>query len=174
MHPIEHRRRRGFTLVEMIAATAIMAALTTASFALVRTANTAWLRHRDDSGKRREAVATMQHIVRRVRQASRVTAITTAVDAAGALTLLMPGSTNAMWSRNSGTNQVMYGTTSANNLLATGITELSFTGLKANGSTATTQVDLIHAIKVTIKYTVTRPSGTSTETITSTAWMRAW
>src|SRR5205085_594377 len=120
--------------------------LTTASFALVRTANNAWLRHRDDTARRREATMAMQHIMRRVRQATRVTAITTSGDVVGGLTLLASGGTSAIWARNSGTNQVLYGTTSASNLLATGITELSFVGLKANGTTATTQADLIHAV----------------------------
>ena len=95
MNRTNRQRRRGFTLVEVIAATAIMAMLTTASFALVRTANNAWLRHRDDSGQRREAIAALQHIVRRVRQATRVTAISAGRDTSGALTLLMPGGTTA-------------------------------------------------------------------------------
>jgi prepilin-type N-terminal cleavage/methylation domain-containing protein len=169
-----NRQRRAFTLVEMIAATAIMATLTVASFTLVRTANNAWLRHRDDSGKRREAMATMNHIVRRVRQASAVAAITTAADTAGSLTLEMPAGGSAIWSRNAGSNQVLYGTTTPTNLLATGIMELTFLGLKANGSTQTTQADLIHAVKCTIKYTVARPSGAVTETLSSQAWLRAW
>ena len=169
-----NRHRRAFTLVEMIAATAIMATLTVASFTLVRTANSAWLRHRDDSNSRREATAAMIHIVRRIRQASRVTAITPAADAAGSLTLLMAGSATVVWSRNAGTNQVLYGTSTPTSLLATGITELSFVGLKANGSTPTTQTDLIHAVKCTIKYTVARPSGAVTETMSSLAWLRAW
>lgn len=151
-----------------------MATLTTASFALVRTANKAWLRHRDDSGQRRQAVAALQHMVRRVRQAARVTAITAAGDTAGSLTLLMPGAAAATWARNAGTQHVLYGTTSANNLLATGITELTFQGLKADGSTPTTQVDLIHAVRIKVKYAVTRPTGTTTETLASTAWLRAW
>jgi type II secretory pathway component PulJ len=162
------------TLVEMIAATAIMATLTVASFSLVRTANNAWLRHRDDSATRREALAAMNHLVRQIRQASRVTAISTAANPAGSLTLLMTGSATACWIRNAGTSQVLYGTSTPTSLLATGITELSFVGLKANGSTATTQTDLIHAVKCTIKYLVPRPSGAVTETLSSTAWLRAW
>jgi prepilin-type N-terminal cleavage/methylation domain-containing protein len=166
--------RRGFTLIEAIAATAIMATLTTASFTLVRTANTAWLRHRNDSGQRREAVVAMQHIMRNVRQASRVTAISTAADTSGAVSLLTPAGVVAQWDHNSGTNQVLYGTASPTNLLATGITELTFVGLKADGATATTQTDLIHAIRSTIKYTIARPTGTATETLSATGWLRAW
>lgn len=157
-----------------MAATAIMATLATASFALLRTANTAWRRHRDDTGARREAVAAMQHITRRVRQAMRVTAISAASDASGALTLLMTGNATSTWDHNSGTNQVLYGTSSPTSLLATGITELTFVGLKANGLTATVETDLIHAVRTTIKYTVARPSGAVYETLSNTTWLRAW
>jgi len=174
MHPTRNKHRRGFTLVEAVAATAIMATLTTASFTLVRTANNAWLRHRNDSGQRREAVVALQHIMRMVRQATRVTAISTAVDASGGLTLLMPAGTTAIWDHDAGTNQILYGTTSANSLLAAGITELTLLGLKADGATATTQTDLIHAIRCTIKYVVTRPAGPVTETLSCEAWLRAW
>jgi prepilin-type N-terminal cleavage/methylation domain-containing protein len=174
MRRTDRQRRRGFTLVEAIAATAIMATLTTASFALLRTANTAWLRHRDDTGARREAVVALQHITRRVRQAIRVTAISAASDASGALTLLMTGNATAMWDHDSGTNRILYGTTSANNFLAPGITALTFVGLKADGSTTTVEPDLIHAVRTTINYAVTRPSGTVAETLSSTAWLRSW
>ncbi len=168
------RRRRAFTLVEAIAATAIMAMLTTASFTLVRTANTAWLLHRDDTSRRREAVVAMQHMVRRLRQAYRVTAVSAASDVSGGLTLVMPGNTLAVWDHNAGTNEILYGTTTPTDLLAAGISELAFTGLKADGATSTTETDLIHAVKCTIKYTVPRPSGPVTETLSSTAWLRAW
>lgn len=172
--PSTSRQRRAFSLVEVIAATAIMAVLTTASFALVRTANNAWMRHRDDSGRRREAVVAMQHMMRRIRQATRVTAISAAADASGGFTLMMADGTFSIYDHSSGLNQILYGTSTANNVLATGITELTVTGLKANGTATTTQLDLIHALRCTIKYTITRPSGTTTETMTCTAWLRAW
>jgi len=174
MRPTSRPTRRAFTLVEVIAATAIMAILTTASFALVRTANNAWVRHRSDSSQRREGVTALQHVMRRVRQAKRVTAISTAADTSGALTLLMPSGTTSMWDHVSGINQLLYGTTSATNLLSAGITSFTVVGLKADGTTLTTQTDLIHAVKCTLQYTLTRPSGTSTETLSCTAWLRAW
>ncbi|HMO87077.1 MAG TPA: type II secretion system protein [Lacipirellulaceae bacterium] len=172
--PPTNRPRRAFTLVETIAATAIMAVLATASFALVRTANTAWLRHRDDSNQRREASAAMQHIVRRVRQAKCVTSISAAADPAGSLSLALPGNTTAAWNRHAGTNQVRFGTATPAELLATGITELRFVGLKANGSTPTTELGLIHAVQCTLRYSLARPAGPMTETLSCTAWLRAW
>jgi type II secretory pathway component PulJ len=168
------RRREAFSLVELIAATTILATLTTSSFMLVRTANNAWVRHRDDTNRRREAVVVLQHLMRRVRQASKVTAITAANDPAGAITLSMPSGSNAIWARNGGTNQVMYGTTSANNLLANNITEMTLTGLKVDGVTATTTTDLIHCVKCTMKYTLSRPTGNLAEAVSCSAWLRAW
>jgi hypothetical protein len=166
--------RRAFTLVEAIAATAMLAVLTTASFTLIRTANSAWLRHRDDAGRRREAVVAVQHIMRRVRQAYRVTAISAASDASGSLTLVMPGNVAATWDHNAGTNQLLYGASAATSLLATGISEFSLLGLKADGATPTTETDLIHAVKCTIKYPLQRPAGAVVETLSSTSWLRAW
>src|SRR5215211_3237182 len=111
-----NQRRTGFTLVEMIAATAIMAMLTTSSFALVRTANDAWRRHQGDSQQRREAIAALQHVVRRVRQANQVTAISTAADMSGFITLQMADGTAALWDHDGATGQVLYGTVTPNNL----------------------------------------------------------
>ena len=102
-----------------------------------------------------------------------MTAISAAADVSGGLTLLMNGTTMAIWDHDSGTNRILYGTTAATNLLAANITELNFVGLKADGTSATTQTDLIHAVKCTIKHTVTRPTGPVTETLSSTAWLRA-
>jgi prepilin-type N-terminal cleavage/methylation domain-containing protein len=165
----------GFTLVELMAATAILAVLTTASFTLIRTANDAWKRHRDDSQQRCEAIAAMQHICRKVRQATGVTAISASASTSGNLSLQMADGTSALWVHNSATNQILYGTSTANNVLAQGITQLSLNGLTANGFVSTTDVTKIHAIQITIRYNLSRPGGTTTtEMVTCAAWLRAW
>jgi prepilin-type N-terminal cleavage/methylation domain-containing protein len=164
----------GFTLVEMIAATAMLAVLTTSSFALVRTANDAWRRHRDDSQSRREAIAALQHVVRRVRQATQVTAISTAADTSGFLTLQMADGTSALWDHVGGSSQVLYGTTTANNLLAENITQASFIGLTASGLAQTTDPAKIHAVRCQVTYAMSRPTGPVNETVSCTAWLRAW
>ena len=172
-----NRTRRGrtaFTLVEMIAATAILATLTTASFALVRTANDAWRRHRDDSLQRAQATAALQHIVRRIRQATQVTAISTSADMSGYLTLQMADGTSARWDHNGGTSQILYGAGAANNLLAEGITATNFVGLTANGLATTTEPAKIHAVRCLVTYSLSRPSGPVTEAVSCLAWLRAW
>ena len=166
--------RAAFTLVEIIAATAIMAVLTTSSFAIVRTAHSAWSRHRSDSEQRREAVAALQHIVRRVRQATAVAAISPPGDFSGSLTVLMPNGTSAIWDHDAPAKRINFGTVTANNLLAAGITEMNCIALAANGTTQATAPDLAHSIRCTLKYTLSRPTGSVTETVTGLAWLRAW
>lgn len=169
-----NHRRAGFTLVEMIAATAIMAVLTTSSFALVRTANDAWRRHQSDSQQRAEGIAAVQHIVRRVRQATQVTAISAAADTSGYLTLQMADGTTALWDHVGGANQILYGTVTANNLLAENITQVNFTGLSANGLIPTVDVAKIHAVRCQVTYALSRPAGSTNETVSCIAWLRAW
>lgn len=174
MNRTNRQHRTAFTLVEVIAATAIMAALTTSSFALVRTAHQAWSRHRDDSMKRHEAIATLQHVMRRVRQATAVTAISAAADVSGGLTLQMADGSTAIWDHNSGTSQALFGTTTPTNVLSEGITEMRFTGMTASGLVTTTDVTKIHLISCSVKYALTRPAGTTTETVSCMAWLRSW
>jgi prepilin-type N-terminal cleavage/methylation domain-containing protein len=168
------RHNAGFTLVELIAATAIMALLTTASFTLIRTANDAWKRHRDDSQQRREAIAALQHICRRIRQAASVAAISAYTNNSGNLTLTMADGSSALWAHNNSTNQILYGTSTANSVLAQGITQLNFVGLTANGLAMAADPAKVHAIVCTVRFNLTRPSGTTTETVTCVAWLRAW
>jgi hypothetical protein len=151
-----------------------MATLTTASFALVRTANDAWRRHRDDALQRAQATAALQHMVRRVRQATQVTAISTSADMSGYLTLQMADGTMAMWDHSGGTGQVLYGTATANNLLAEGITAANFIGLTANGLATTTDPAKIHAVRCLVSYSLGRPSGPVAESVSCLAWLRAW
>jgi prepilin-type N-terminal cleavage/methylation domain-containing protein len=164
----------GFSLVELIAATALMAVVTTSSFMLVRTSHKAWLKHRDDSAIRQTAQGALQQMTRTIRQATHVTAISAAANTAGSLTVLMPDGTTRMWARDAGTNQIRYGTTAATDLLASGVTSATFIGLKADGMTTTTQVDLVHGVLFTVQYAISTPSGNVTETISSYAFLRAW
>jgi hypothetical protein len=155
--------------VEVIAATTIMAVLTTSSFAIVRTAHSVWTSHRADAEQRRAAIATLQHIVRTLRQATEVTAITSS-----SLTALMSDSSVAAWGHNSATEQARFGSGVPTDLLANGITQLSFVGLTANGVGTTTDPTLVHAVRCTAEYRLTRPSGVTTERVTCVAWLRSW
>jgi prepilin-type N-terminal cleavage/methylation domain-containing protein len=174
MNPINRRRCTAFTLVEVIAVTAIMAVLATSSFALVRTAHDAWRRHRDDAGRRREAIAVLQHMVRRLRQATEVTSISGSADMSGYITATMADGTTAAWDHDGAASRVLYGSPTATNLLGEGITAMLLAGFTANGVTATTDPAKIRVVYCRLGYTIAKPTGNTTEYVSCMAWLRSW
>jgi prepilin-type N-terminal cleavage/methylation domain-containing protein len=165
---------RGFTLLELMVTTAMMTVLCTATMVLVRTSYSAWNRHEDDQQTRQAGIAVLRHIVRNARQASAVSAISSAADNSGTLSLLMPSGQTYVWDHDAGTKRVLFGITTATQVLATGIEELNFFGIRADGSTASTDVGLIHSIRATTEVAVALPSGTQAVTTSCQAWLRVW
>lgn len=166
--------RSGFTVLELIVTTAMLAMLTTACMVVVRTSYSAWNRHNDEHAQRQAGLDVLQHIVRTTRQARAVSNISLASDNSGTLTLLDISGNLLVWKHDSGSSQVQYGIGSASNLLATGVEELNFVGYKVDGLTATTDPGLIHSIQCTSKVNVSRPAGAETITTTCRAWLRSW
>ena len=166
--------RIGFSLLELITTTVMLAVLTSASMVIVRNSYTAWNRHEDDHAQRQAGLAVLKHIVRQARQCKAVVDISLATDNSGTLTLLDTNGNLLVWEHDSGSKEVRYGITTANNVLATGIEELTFVGMKVDGLTPTTDVGMIHSVDCTTKINITRPVGTDTITTSSLAWIRAW
>jgi len=174
MNRTKQNSRNGFTLLEMAVSVAMLAAMTTSSVVLVRTTYTAWNRHEDDHAQMRAGVAVLRHIVRQTRQATAVSAISIATDNSGSLSLVASNNNTQVWDHNSSTNEMRYGITSATELLAKNIDEFTVVGIKANGTDITTDVDLIHSIRCTVKYTLIRPAGKQQQTVSCQAWLRSW
>ena len=168
------RRTAGLSLLELVITMAMTAALTTASVTLLRTSQTAWNRHHSDQQRRQNAAAVLRHVVRRVRQATVITAISAAADASGSLSAMRVDGTTLVWDHDNGSNQVLYGETTATSLLARDITAMTFVGYKVDGLTPTTDVGLIHSIRCTVAFPVERPSGPATEQTSCLAWLRSW
>jgi prepilin-type N-terminal cleavage/methylation domain-containing protein len=164
----------GFSLLELTVTTAILALVGVASMSLVRTSYTAWNCHDDDQSQRQEAAAVLRHLCRNIRQARGVMAISTAADNSGALSLLMPNGQTYVWDHNGGSKQVLFGVTTATSLLSANIEQLNFIGLKIDGTTATTEVGLIHSIVCTVRFNLVRPTGNELVTLSSQAWVRSW
>jgi len=152
----------------------MLAALTTSCMVIVRSSYTAWNRHESDHVQRQTGLAVLQHIVRHVRQAKGVMAISLATDNSGTLSLLDSNGNLLVWDHNGGTNEVLYGTGTATDVLVTGIEKLTFVGFKVDGTTETTDPGLIHMVKCTAEVDVTRPASTETVTTSIQAWLRAW
>jgi hypothetical protein len=148
-------RRGGLSLLEMMAATAIMATLTVSVVVVMRS-----------------GYGVLRHVVTQMRQASSVSAITAANNIAGSLTFTTPTSVNKTWTRNA-TNDVYFNNGTSNQLLAKNINSLTFTGYKADGVTATTTVADIQVVQCQLQITLPRGAGV-TRTLTTRAWVRTW
>lgn len=153
---------------------AMLAALSAASMVLLRTSQSSWSRHRDDHERVQSASAALRHIVRSTRQALAVTAISGPSNNSGSLSLLRSDSTTVVWAHDSVNDRINYGETTASSLLSNYITELNFVGYKADGTTTTEEVDLIHIVECTVTFELDRPAGPTTKQLTSRAWLRAW
>jgi hypothetical protein len=155
-------------------ASTLLATMAAASVVLVRTTHQAWLRHRDDQTTRQAATAALQHLARKVRQASQVVSVTGSGDNSGELKVLLADGSQAVWSHDSPSSQILYGIDTASDLLAPGIASATFVGMRANGWQEATDPALVHAVQCTLTFSLDRPGGPTVETISSKAWLRSW
>jgi hypothetical protein len=161
------------TLLELIMATTLITAVVSTVGVVIRTGHVAWKARQDDSAKIMAANATVRHIVRRVRQAEAVTAISPPNKKEGHLSLLMPSGETYVWELDKQAEEAFFGVDSADNLLGRGITELTFTGYEADGVTETLTEDDIQSVKCRVVVELPRDVN-GTRTVTCWAWLRAW
>lgn len=163
------------TLLELMAATTIMATLMASVVVLVRSSYTAWEAHEADMESADVAYATVRHLVRSVRQSTAVAAISTAGDTSGNLSLTTETGDTWLWQHTGAGGQVLFGIapSSADQVLASNVNQLTFVGYEADGATATTTVDDIRSILCTVQVTMPAGGG-STRTVSSRAWLRSW
>ena len=166
-------RRSGFSLLELMATTAIMATLMTACVVLVGSGYTVWTAYEQDVAVTESAYAVLRHLVRELRQADSVSVISAASDTSGDLSIVRADLSTESWSINSGLKTVYVNTGSGNQVLATGINQLIFVGYEADGVTTTTTVTDIHAVKCTVQITLTQGGGT-TRLVSCIGWVRSW
>jgi len=167
------RKRSGMTLLELLLATAMMTTVLTAVAVLLRGAHASWTAQQQDTEQLMALHATVRHIVRHTRQATAVTALSAADEAAGTLSVEMPGGETYVWSRSSGTNQVLFGIGTADQLLAENITALNFTGYKADAVTETTDPGEIHGVECRAQISLPRDAG-GQRSVACWVWLRSW
>jgi prepilin-type N-terminal cleavage/methylation domain-containing protein len=170
--PEVKRRRRGFSLLEMMTATAIMAVVMSSVVVVIRSGYAVWNAYEDDIAVMENAYGVLRHFVRQMRQAQDVTVISSAVDTTGNLSFSSAGGAVQSWSLD-GLSQVNFNNGTTSNLLAKGINQLVFVGYEADGATTTTTVEDIQLVKCTVQVTLTRGGGT-TRTVSTMAWIRSW
>jgi hypothetical protein len=166
------RARRGLSLLEMMAACAIMATVTASVVVVMNTGYSVWTAQEADIDVLENGYGVLRHFVRQMRQATAITAITASGNTLGSLSYTTSTGVTCTWARNA-SSDVNYNNGTSNQLLAKGINSLTFTGYKADGVTATTTVGEIQVIQCQVQITLPRGAGV-TRTLTTRAWVRSW
>src|SRR3954468_18512706 len=169
---VAKNHRSALSLLEMMAATAIMASVTAAIVVVMNTGFVVWSAQEADIDVLENGYGVLRHVCRQMRQATAITAITAASNTTGSLSFTTTAGATCTWSRDASSN-VYYNNGTSNQLLAKGINALTFTGLKADGITATTTVTDIQVVQCQVQVTLPRGGGT-TRTLTTRAWIRTW
>src|SRR5215208_4968338 len=123
-------RRSGLSLLEMMAATAIMATLTASVVVVMRSGYAVWNAQEADIDVLENGYGLLRHFVTQMRQGTAISAITAANNTAGSVSFTTSTGITRTWARN-GSNDVYFNNGTANQLLAKNINSLAFTGYKA-------------------------------------------
>ncbi len=163
--------RRAFTLLEVVVAAGMMAALMTAGMVLLRTSQSVWEGYQDDHDRLEAGHAVVRHVVRHVRQADAITSLKPADDGTGRLTITTPSGEEYTWGLAGTAAQLAVD--GVRGPLALGISTLEFVGYEADGVTvAATETD-VQCVECTVTVQLPRTSG-ETRTIRGRAWRRGW
>jgi prepilin-type N-terminal cleavage/methylation domain-containing protein len=173
IRPETNYARRGFSLLEMMAATTIMALVMGSVVVVVRSSYAVWNAYEQDIDIAENAYAVLRHFVREMRQAQGVTAITAASNSAGSLSFSTAGGAVHALSRNGGSSDITHNNGTTSNLLARSVDAMSFVGYKADGITPTTAVSDIQSVRCTVEVTLPRGGGTP-RSMSTIAWVRSW
>src|SRR5262249_46283598 len=113
-------RRRGLSLLEMMAATTIMATITASVVVVMRSGYAVWNAQEADIDVLENGYGVLRHFVTQMRQATGVTAITASNNTTGSLTFAPASGSGRTWARNS-SNDVYFNNGTSNQLLAKNI-----------------------------------------------------
>jgi len=158
------------TLIELMAATTMMATIMASTVVLVRSSYAVWQATEADLEQSENACAVLRHLVRNVRQAREVSAITSST-----LEVITIAGDRQQWVLGGGGAQVLYGLSPqpTDQLLAADVLNLVFVGYEADGTTSTTATEDIHSVHCTVAVAMPGGGG-STKTVSCRAWLRSW
>ena len=159
-------------MLEMMAATAIMSTVTAAVVVVMNSGFSVWKAQEADIDALENGYGVLRHVARQLRQSTNVTAITAAGNTTGVLTFTMASGASCAIARNA-SSDIYYNNGTSNQLLAKGITSMTFTGYKADGVTATTTVADIQVVQCQVQVVLPRGAGV-TRSLTTRAWLRSW
>jgi type II secretory pathway pseudopilin PulG len=158
------------SLIELVAATAIMAMVMTSVVVLVSSGYGVWNAFEQDIDVNENAYGVLRHVVRQLRQADAITAISAPADTSGYLSFTTSSGATNTWTHNA--SQVFFNNGSGDQLLAPSIDELTFVGYDAAGNPTTVPED-IQRVQCTVQVTLSQDGGTP-KTVSTSAWIRSW
>ena len=164
-------RQAGFSLLEVLIATAMLATIVTSVTVVLRTNIDLWQDYQVSQINHDSAHGVMRHLIRQIRQCNSVVAISGSSDDTGTLELLMSDGTKYVW--NADGSDVYYGEETASTILGNGIAALTFTGYEADGTTETSDITKIQLIRCHIGYDSPKRSP-ARQQLESYAWIRAF
>ena len=164
------RRRSGFTLLELVVTSALMATLITSATVLLRTSQNAWAVAGSEQVKIDSANATLRHLIRQLRQAEGVESISEPTDTSAKIVVRMPDGSQRTWQLTGTTTEYRNGSTGAYTPLANDVDKMIFVGYQADGATATQVPGDIQMVRCTIIVDIFG----SQEELTTSVWLRAF
>ena len=162
-------------MLELVIAGSMMAVVMTSLSIVLRTGRVAWEANDNDYGAMHHAHAVATHFIRQAREARGVANL----GASGEfVTLEMRDGSTVSWSLSSGgggsAGQVIVSSSSGVvTPLARSISNLSFTGYRADGVTVATDIDDIRLLMISVSVDLPRGYG-SRQTVASKVWIRSW
>jgi len=163
--------RFGFSMLELLVATALMVSAVTAVGVLLRVNYGAWLEYRSTSLRQESAFGVMRHLVREARQCKEVLQVTGSSDTSGRLSILHADDRILTWDHSG--EEVRFGEVSPTGLLGNHITSFTVVGLQKDRVTETNDSDEIHCLQFAVTYHLPeRPD--SNRTISTLVWIRAF
>src|SRR5262245_31366173 len=121
------KRRNGLSLLELMAATAIMATITASVVVVMRSGYAVWNAQEADIDVLENGYGVLRHFVTQMRQGTAVSSITASNNTLGNLQFTTSTGVTRTWARNA-SNEVYFNNGTSNQLLAKNINSLTFTG----------------------------------------------
>lgn len=170
--------RRGFSLVELMAATAITASLSGAGVVLLRTSYALWRQHEAEMTVRMEVLDALRHFVRNARQGRPVGQLSAASDSS--LTLLVPAATANVppllaktWRHDAVAQSLTYEDADGVETLARNVVDVSFSYVTRD-AVATFDPALARGVAAEVVYRRPQQGSFVQETARMNAWFRIW
>jgi Tfp pilus assembly protein PilE len=156
-------RLRGFTLVELILVVGTIALVAGALVGLISNSYRDWTLGSNRSTLLQDGQAVMEQMVRILRQAKAVNAVSQSTDQAGSITFTGADGVLQQFRRNTSTNELEYGPTGSLSALTGSVNNLVFTCYDINGNVLTGSVSTINIQSVGIE--ITLADGTNSFTL---------